>query len=169
MSDLQVSSQMPGVQVASPILASKVEARGEIRRRIALYDYRHGRVMYPSKRENALIEAWVKTFSYAECCRVLESEGLGKISPMTAMRWLKRDHVEEWKNRRLEEKAKASGYTKDHWRAVGVDLESGRVEFTAFQLMAWKEMGKACGYYEAGSGGVTLNQQINFTQANGNA
>ena len=140
----------------------KASVRSEIKDRIAQYNWKTGSMMYPSKRENALIESWCRTFSYAECVRVLEAEGLGKISQQTVKRWLAKEHVSEWKNRRLEEKAKAEGYTRDHWKAQGVDIEEGK-KVGAFQFMAWKEMGKACGYYEGGVG-INNNVQINFQE-----
>ena len=145
------------------VVSNSLVARNGVRERMATWNWKSGTMMYPSKREVVLVEAWCRTFNYVECVRILEAEGLGGISYSTVRRWLGGVRVQDWKNMRLIEKAKAEGYSKDHWKAVGVDMEEGK-KVSPFQFMAWKEMGKACGYYDTSGIGINNKVEINFVE-----
>lgn len=134
----------------------------------SFYDYKRGVVMQLSKRERVLADTWKRTFSYAECVRVLKDEIGVEISPMTAMRWLKRPHVVSWMQEEMRQEAMARGYTRARWVSEGIEMKDmeGKVGF--HKLLAWKELGRACGFYEENIVNQN-NVQINFTQSDGRA
>ena len=136
-------------------------------RRPIVYDYERGLVMYPSVREMKLVEGWCKTFSYVGAIRYMEAEGLGGISQITAKRWLERETARGLIGKILKERAECEGYTRDKWMSDGLRIQR-EVEVPMTRVIAWKEMGRACGYYE---GGNVMNNfgSIQFVQANGKA
>lgn len=159
--EVQVVKEVPTVAVIQP-LVPVLKADTSRDRVPFVYDYQRGKAIFPSKREKLLVETWCRSWNYAECVRVLKEELNCSISPMTAMRWLKRSHVVEWKDDILKKKALSNGYTRDKWMADGIGMQDGaKKEFS--QLVAWKEMGKACGFYESNAL-INNNIQINFTE-----
>ena len=166
MNELMNSTTIP---LEAPVRSFTEAKRKDGKERVPIvYDYRRGNVVYPSKRENVLIEAWCKSFNYAECCRVYKEEFGKKLDPMTCRRWMARVHVQERIGMKLKEEAISRGYTMEKWKAEGIGYQmNGEKDGVKFhQLVAWKELGKACGFYVPD----VLNQnnlQINFTQLNG--
>lgn len=149
------SSQMPLVDV---------KARVGMKERVPMvYDWKHGTVVYPSKRETILLNAWCLTFNYAECCRRYKEETGYTLDPMTCRRWLARPHVKDACMEKMRESARARGYTRDHWMSEGIDMQGGGMKKGFAEVVAWKEMGKACGFYEPDLTSQT-NIQINFTE-----
>lgn len=160
-----ISYPINGVAVTTMPVKSPETLSGQ-RDRVYYYDYEHGREMFLSKRERILLDAWLLSHNYFECVRRLKEETGVEISPMTAMRWLKRPHVVARLNKEMKAKAEANNLTRDEWLAQGVRMqrEDGKVGF--HKLVAWKELGRACGFYEESN---LINNQvsISFTQADG--
>ena len=128
-----------------------------------VFDYKSGTAIFPSKREKLLVETWCRSWNYAECVRVLSDELHCVISPMTAMRWLKRPHVVEWKDSILKQKALSNGYTREKWMADGIGFQEDKTKVGLHRVIAWKEMGKACGFFESNLL-INNNISINFTE-----
>ena len=132
-----------------------------------LFSYQTGKMMYLSRKETILIDCWVKTFNYAECGRQIAEVRYGHAPVKeTIKRWLSKPRIAAVVMERLKDKAKAEGYSREKWIGEGRDIKEGLVKVTDQQMMAWKEMGKAMGYYEE-SRGMGMGVQINFTQGNG--
>lgn len=133
------------------------------RDRVPVYDYKRSKVLELSKREVCILQTWERSHNYAECVRVLKEELNTEVSPMTVRRWMGRTHIQERMREDLIVKAKANDLTKEKWLAEGRDMQrnDGKVPF--HQIVAWKEMGKALGYYEANAL-INNNIQINFTE-----
>ena len=160
----EVVSTMPLKASEVPVLALKVGSKDNY----SSYDYKRGVVIQLSKRERVLADSWKRSFNYYECVRVLKDELGVVIDPMTARRWLGRVHVQDWMKEEMRQEAMSRGLTRAKWVADGLEFQGmeGRVGF--HKLVAWKELGRACGFYEENSL-MQNNVQINITQADGRA
>ena len=136
----------------------------EVKELSPVYVWKTGNIFHLSKRESMIAECWLKTFSYRDCKELLDREGMG-VSLGAVKRWLGRPHVVEWLKERMVGKARMEGYTRERWMEKGLELQDGKHR-NGVELVAWKEMGRACGFYEEGPG-VVFNQQINFTERQG--
>ena len=160
-----MSTQLESIDkpLVNPVMAKDARERVPL-----VYDYQRGNVIFPSKRERVLLDAWKRSFNYFECVRSLREQLGVVVSNMTVKRWLQRPHVVEWKNKELMEEARARGLTKAKWVSDGLEMQEFNGKKGLHQVVAWKELGRACGFYEENVFNQT-NLQINVTQANGEA
>lgn len=121
-----------------------------------------------SLREKWLVELRLTGMSYEEIAREYKNKWGKKVSYVTMMRWMRREHVRDCLIKEIGKRAKVEGFDERMWRLVGIEVVEGSREMSSEQVAAWRELGRAGGYYKDGNGGgMSQSVQINFLQADG--
>lgn len=142
--------------------------------RYPTYSYKTGTQFFLSKREQIVVDAYLKTNSEAEATRVLnalyEKHGSYRVvSADTVNRWLKRKHVAAHIADKWLDQGKVNWMDQPKWEAWGVDVMQGVIKATVVMSTVWREFGKAKGWYADANTSHQYNTQINFLQSSGAA
>jgi hypothetical protein len=129
-----------------------------------VYIWKSGRVIYPSKKERVVAEAYIRSGSLAECERALRREGW-VVSWKTCGRWLQRKNVQDWVMEKMEEGGVYAGWTRERWYKVMTDHIEGRKRLKDGDGYFMNLIAKYKGWETPVGGGVINN--ISIVQANG--
>ena len=148
------------------LMTQALAGREPNKKQAIVYDHEQLRTIVLSQKQRVLVDVWVNTHNYALCTRAINEKFHTKHTAVTVKRWLDYQSVRDYCYKLEMDKAIYNGSTQEEWLARGIQVEYGRVKVTDQQLAAWKERGKAMGYYKDESK-LQTNVQINFTQGDG--
>lgn len=127
---------------------------------IPVYEWKSGSIFYLSKREKIVVDTFLKTGNYAACLRALAAEGM-KAEVVTIKQWMEREHVKNYIEDKLKQKAITEGWTRERWVMMMTEHIEGRKRLQNGDLYAMKLMASVCGWETPEALNVT---QINFTE-----
>jgi hypothetical protein len=146
----------------TPTGGSIVTSDGK-RNRVAGYSWTTGKAFFISERGKLLAETYLRTQNYAECTREMQKLGIKRGRP-TIVRWMQKPEIKNYIREKLEERGILEAWTKERWMLVMTKHLRGEERLKPGDLYAMKLIGDVLG---VSSPTVQLNQQINFTQADG--
>lgn len=158
---VETASTVPIKKPETAVLADKpLNVEGSY-----VYDWKRGKTMFLSKREELIADTFLKTRNYSECSRVVSKEGR-EISSTTCRRWLERPWVSGWLEEKVKERGIASGWTKERWMIWAHEHMVGEKKLKGGDMYMMNLIAKVQGFGSEASQVQNLTQ-INITQANG--
>lgn len=157
----EVTSTMPIKGPENAILAPQ----GMDKAMRPAYIWKTGKTFFLSKKQQVVADTYLETRNFSECSRRLKEMGV-KRSPLTCQRWLELDHVKAYMDEKFEERGVYAGWTKERWVLRMTRHLDGTDRLANGDLYAMKLMQGHMGW-DVPQGGMSFNQQINITQANG--
>ena len=161
MNEIQVNSGVDG-NINLPI---KVDDCVGIR---PIYLWKQDRTIRPSRREQVVLDGYLKNFDFREAGRALKGHMVKRVLSEAnwtklANRWLQRDHLKEYVGQVLRDRGIAGSWTEERWIAVAHDDITGKETLTPGGRYMMSLIAKVRNW-NASVGGMNQITQINFTE-----
>ncbi len=124
--------------------------------------------MQLSQKERDLCLWFLENESYKETAKLLSEKWKKKFHWKTVAVWIDRKpHVRDWLGEEFSHKHKWELFTQGKWGGMLVEGMEGTKKFGSEQVTIAKLIGLAKGWAKENVMQQNMNQQINFTQADG--